>query len=141
VAAAAEKAAAAKKAEEAAKNPVAGFFSDVFSAVSAPFGAISDFARNYKDMRTADVLKQDGYFHCKANYEAASRGLGGVVTAMQMDSLRELTDAVRGRSSFTDYKNDMSANALGLERGYSGRYSSAQEACADLRPNGLPDKY
>lgn len=37
-------------------------------------GAIDDFWRNYNDMRNANTIGGDKYFHCKANCEAARRG-------------------------------------------------------------------
>jgi len=37
-------------------------------------GAVGDFVGNYMDMREANTIGADRYFHCKANCEAAKRG-------------------------------------------------------------------
>lgn len=36
--------------------------------------AFGDFLRNYEDMKDANTIGADKYFHYKANYEASSRG-------------------------------------------------------------------
>ena len=135
---------ASSKVQSAAPpKPAAGLLSKIGAALAAPFGAVTDFARNFQDMKAANVINADGYFHCKANYEAASRGYLGAVTASYLDAGREITDAIRGKSSFEAFSSDMAANRQGLHAGMGigGKAQSAEEACGSLRPNGLSTKY
>ena len=55
-------------------------------------GAAYDFSKNYYDMRQANFLKSDKYFHAKANFQAAQRGPGGVFFAEHFSNLREIWD-------------------------------------------------
>lgn len=41
------------------------------------FGAASDMYKNYNDMKEDNVIGNDDYFHCKANYESTQRGKWG----------------------------------------------------------------
>jgi len=43
------------------------------SGIGEVFGAIGDFAGNYQDMRDANTVGADKYFHCKANCQASKR--------------------------------------------------------------------
>ena len=55
-------------------------------------GAIDDFLFNYSNMREADTISADKYFHCKANCEAARRGASGKAVACFISDTRELWD-------------------------------------------------
>ncbi|NXI53211.1 SAA protein, partial [Chloroceryle aenea] len=44
-------------------------------------GGAWDMLRAYKDMREANYINADKYFHARGNYEAAQRGPGGVWAA------------------------------------------------------------
>ncbi|SOB59839.1 protein of unknown function [Pseudodesulfovibrio profundus] len=56
----------------------------------------SDFVRNYTDMREANTVGADKYFHCKANYEASKRGPGGKAAAWTLSEARELYGQLKG---------------------------------------------
>lgn len=47
------------------------------SPFSQAKGALSDMYKNYKYMRKDNVIGNDDYFHCKANFEATQRGKWG----------------------------------------------------------------
>lgn len=104
-------------------------------------GGFFDLGKNYIDMRTANTKNADKYFHCKANYESTRRGNFGESLAKGLSNMREAF----GQKIKGDPKDDMiadqAANKLGRTRAKSSDYESAQDACADLRPNGLHKKY
>jgi RHS repeat-associated protein len=55
-------------------------------------GVLGDFWGNYDDMRTANTVGADKFFHCMANCEASRRGVGGLQTASDISELREWFD-------------------------------------------------
>ena len=72
-------------------------------------GAIGDFIRNYREMRKANTIGADKYFHSKANCDAAKRGKIGELVAKGISDLREFTDlfkkyATENRKDFTATK-------------------------------------
>jgi len=103
--------------------------------------AYLDFWDNYWDMRKANTLKSDKYFHCKANYEASKRGKKGEKTAKTLSDLREWTDHYISGDSQKDNSEDQQANKYGRNAAISGKFKSAKEACTIYRPNGLDEKY
>ena len=53
----------------------------LFAGVFAPFvkqaaEGTSDFIRKYSDVKEANTIGADKYFHCKADYEAPKHGPG-----------------------------------------------------------------
>jgi uncharacterized protein RhaS with RHS repeats len=46
----------------------------LFSTSRQVANALGAFARNYRDMRQANTIDSDLYFHCMANCEAANEG-------------------------------------------------------------------
>lgn len=64
-------------------------------AVSQILGAVEDFVRNHFDMREANTIGGDKYFHCVANCQAAQRGSVGAATASFLSNLREWLDLNR----------------------------------------------
>lgn len=109
------------------------------------YGGTKDMWRNYKDMREANwkVEGTDKFFHAKANYEAATRGLGGRHAAAVISNAREIAqfpvDIVktafnknrRFSDVVADYKADQAANRWGRNGGDPNKY----------RPSSLPQKY
>jgi RHS repeat-associated protein len=101
-------------------------------------GTGSDFWRNYSDMRDANTINADKFFHCMANCEGASRGWAGVQTAEDISETREWVDEhVKGDPRWA-CDQDRAANAHGRRRQPPG---SCQNVCAPLRPPGLPPRY
>lgn len=74
-------------------------------------GAMGDFLRNYKDMRDANYIGGDKYFHCKANCEATKRGPLGEATAEVISDARELIDHYIKNDSAESCEEDQKAKA------------------------------
>ncbi|HYE37988.1 RHS repeat-associated core domain-containing protein [Methylocaldum sp.] len=106
----------------------------------AVVGATGDFLGNYKDMRDANTIGADKYFHCKANCEATHRGKSGEATACTISDAREWFDQnVKG-----DPASASAADQIANTSGRSGANSSPMSCelvCAPFRPNGLPANY
>lgn len=103
--------------------------------------ATKDFVKNWIDMRNANTIDSDKYFHCKANYEATKRGNSGQKTAEYLSDRREMYG--RGKNDYTlkDEVQDREANLYGREAAKSNKYKSAQDACSVYRVKGLNEKY
>nr|XP_037855525.1 serum amyloid A-1 protein [Chlorocebus sabaeus] len=86
--------------------------------------------RAYSDMREADYINADKYFHARGNYDAAQRGPGGVWAAEVISNAREDIQKLLGRGA-EDTLADQAAN----EWGRSGKDPN------HFRPAGLPEKY
>ncbi|MET4899010.1 RHS repeat-associated core domain-containing protein, partial [Sphingomonadaceae bacterium jetA1] len=132
-------------------------------AVLAPFRAgdeaakaAGDFRRNYQDMREANTIGGDKYFHCKANCEAASRGAVGERVAEKISNVREITDQrIKGdprSASVADQAANRQGRAAGSEAasrnmspipGAQDRLAPnvCRAGCDSLRPRGLDDRY
>lgn len=104
-------------------------------------GAFTDFMKNYLDMRAADTIDADKYFHCKANYQASSRGWHGDETARNLSEKRESYGQSYKNENNIDRTQDLIANGHGRHAARSEKYQSAEEACAIFRPKGLDEKY
>lgn len=85
------------------------------------FGTLApviDFGRNYADMYIKNLNPSDKFFHCKANYEAASRGGYGGAIAAELGNLREWFDRkIKGDSQ--------EASDADLRANFRGRYGQA----------------
>ena len=113
------------------------------------YKAVNVFIRNYNDMKEANTIGADKYFHSKANCEASQLGDFGEITAKAISDLRELTDSFKNvhlkgmteAESAKDSADDEKANKYGRNQGRN----NLNENCGDLveiyRPNGLPTKY
>lgn len=112
-------------------------------------GTISDFIKNYNDMRDANTIGADKYFHSKANCDGSKRGELGEVVAKAISDLREFTDLfknvlVKGMTiaeSIRDSKEDQEANRYGREQGRKYPNQSSSESVEVYRPKGLPERY
>ena len=105
----------------------------------SPFETASDFYQNYTDMREANTIGVDKYFHCKANCEATRRGSVASWIACKISNVREIVDQrIKGdlRSASVD---DQKANHHGRNQANSS--GSCAQVCAVSRPNGLDSKY
>jgi hypothetical protein len=108
-------------------------------AVNQAVGAASDFVGNYKDMRDANTVGADKYFHCKANCEASSRGSVGDKTACLLSDSREWVDQnIKGDPPSASVL-DQSANTFGRSHAAAG--GGCAVICGIYRPNGLPSQY
>ena len=118
-------------------------------ALEQIIGSISDFIKNYKDMKEADTYFADKYFHAKANCEAAQRGELGRIVAIVISEVREFTDSflniIRKKmtieDSIKDIKEDQEANKYGREQGQKNPNAESRVLVDKYRPKGLNDKY
>lgn len=114
-------------------------------------GATNDMVSEYYNMKNHGYKKLDDYHHCKANYNAASRGPWGYNTAKFLGDAKEQFDFYRNQiykgldnnQATIDRQHDLNVNAIGRLRGDSGLYDSAEEACAEYRLQNpsFPKKY
>lgn len=103
-------------------------------------GALSDFTRNYNNMRAANTVGADKYFHCKANCEATRRGMSGEALACTISDTREWTDQNVKFDPASASLADQAANALGRSEALASS-RSCSDVCSGFRPRGLPARY
>jgi hypothetical protein len=106
----------------------------------------SSFSRNYADMRDANTIGADKYFHCKANCEASSLGDTGESVARTISNGREIVDQRLKGDPRSASLADQRANVAGRSAGRrirEGRSEAHQctAACDHFRPNGLSKRY
>ncbi|KAM4846993.1 serum amyloid A-5 protein-like [Thomomys bottae] len=89
-----------------------------------------DMWRAYSDMKEANWIGADKYFHARGNYDAAQRGPGGAWAAEVISDARENFQGFLSRGH-EDVAEDQKANQWGR----SGQDPN------HFRPSGLPDKY
>ena len=112
-------------------------------------GALQDMSRNYFDMRRDNTVGADDYFHCKANYEAASRGTWGEATAQIVGDAKESIDywdnqfrkGLTLKQAAVDRIHDKEINKIGRQSAQTGLYSNSRDACNLFRVNGVNEKY
>ena len=112
-------------------------------------GTISDFIRNYNDMKEANTIGADKYFHSKANCDGSKRGELGATVAKAISDFREFTDLFKNvllkgmtiAESLEDSKTDQEANEYGREQGRKYPNQDSRESVKIYRPNGLPERY
>jgi RHS repeat-associated protein len=101
----------------------------------------TDMIGIYFEMRDANWLHSDKYFHCKANCQAAQQGPGGAVAACVIGDTREVWDlAVKGYPPFDSF-NDLLANHYGRTQGESNPNLPCDLICIGYRPAGLPPQF
>ena len=96
-------------------------------------GAMGDFMRNYNEMRAANRIGADKYFHCKANCEATRRGPMGESTATGISNLRELADEKIKGDSAAACRADQAANAFGRSQSLASS-SACSVICGAFGP-------
>ena len=120
------------------------------SPIQQIVGAIGDMSSNYFDMKKDNTINGDDYFHCKANYEAASRGDIGAKTAKLLEDVKEnywdywdnqFRKGLTRSQADLDKRHDKRVNKIGRQRAQSGLYSDSRDACNSYRVNGINDKY
>lgn len=107
--------------------------------------AAYDFTKNYMDMKNANWLESDKYFHSKANFDASRRGAGGEFFSIHFSNLREITDQRIKGDSKSESEADQEANDYGRSRAKEYRKKQGKvnykETIPKYRPKSLPDKY
>lgn len=118
-------------------------------ALEQIWGTVNDFINNYNDMKDANTIGADKYFHSKANCEAAQRGEVAEMIAKGISDLREFTDLFKNvlikgmtiKESLEDSAGDQEANKYGRAQGRTNPNKASKILVDIYRPNGLPDKY
>ncbi|KAM9764031.1 serum amyloid A protein [Dama dama] len=111
----------------------------LLSFLGEAFEGAKDMWRAYRDMREANYIGADKYFHARGNYDAAQRGPGGAWAAKVISDAREgiqrFTDPLFKGTSSGKGREDSAADQFANEWGRSGKDPN------HFRPSGLPDKY
>ena len=100
--------------------------------------ALWDFWKNYSNMRKANTIGADQYFHCMANCQAAKEGPVGKGVAEIISEGRELFDEYIKGDPRSACDKDRAANRRGREGDLT---KPCKQVCAPLRPRGLDPKY
>jgi RHS repeat-associated protein len=109
-------------------------------------GGVSDFVDTYSEMRDANWVNSDKYFHSKANFKASLRGPGGRYAAEKMSNLREISDQYLMGDSRASSVADQRANSYGRSQAQKLSYFryynlTYKDALPQFRPSNLPKKY
>ncbi len=99
------------------------------------------FYQNYVDMRDANTIGADKYFHCKANCQGARQGPVGNVLSGAISETRELSDQYLKDDTPQSCDEDRSANYQGRSEGAESRETTCESACSEYRPPTLPGRY
>jgi hypothetical protein len=103
--------------------------------------ATDKFINNYQDMRDANTIGADKYFHCKANCEAAQVSDISSGVAKIISDAREWADQnIKGDPEVAS-QQDQEANYYGREQGSNNLDTPCTDICQPFRPNGLDSKY
>jgi RHS repeat-associated protein len=121
-----------------AASESSGGFRNNFNSI---FGATSSFLNNYNDMRDANTIGADKYFHCKANCQAAQLGQTGIDTAKIISNTREWVDMNIKGDPVSASTADQAANLFGRTQGAQNPNGQCGQLCSPFRPNGLDPKY
>ena len=116
-------------------------FNQIKESLRQRIGAINAFRRNYFNMRKANTIGADKYFHCIANCEAAQLGETGAATAGSISNYRELFDFYIKGSTISDTLADQEANNFGREQGLSNPDGMCPVICDSYRPDELAPEY
>jgi RHS repeat-associated protein len=102
------------------------------------FGGTGDLYRNYQNMRDANTIGADKYFHCMGHCEASRRGIGGRDASELIGEGRELFDEhVKG-----DSRSECDADRRANKQGRDGDPNKpCKDVCSSLRPSGLDPWY
>lgn len=132
-------------------NYIQGIINDIVSLedpLNTLWQTISIFISNYNQMKEANTIGADKYYHAKANCEAAQRGIVGSTIAKAISDLREYTDNYRNihekkyslEKSLKDIKEDQEANNEGRASGREYPTIDPVELLKHRIPNGLPEE-
>jgi hypothetical protein len=110
---------------------------------------INIFWDNYQQMKQANTIGADDYFHSKANAEAAQLGETGESTAKFISDAQEFFDYYNNlhlkklslEATIQDAAKDQRANAFGREQGRNNPHAEARDLVEPLRPEGLDERY
>lgn len=107
------------------------------------------FWENYQDMKEANTIGADKYFHSKANAEAAQLGKTDKEVADFISRAREvvdfwkylLRDKMEVEAIIEDMNKDLKANTYGRKVGRENPDAPVKDLIKIYRPEGLDEKY
>jgi uncharacterized protein RhaS with RHS repeats len=99
------------------------------------------FIQNYREMRAANTIGADKYFHCMANCQSSRQGPVGVGLSIAISEGRELTDQYIKGDSAAACNADRAANDAGRNTGAKNPGTACTSICSGFRPAGLPSQY
>jgi RHS repeat-associated protein len=99
------------------------------------------FVRNYENMREANTIGADKFFHCKANCEASQQSDVAEETAEVISDTREWVDEKVKGDPASASAADQAANRYGRQEGKANPEKSCTILCDKFRPKGLNKKY
>lgn len=134
------------------KNYILGMYNDYKSLenpVDTTLYTLGCFLTNYFEMKDANTIGADKYFHARANYNAAQQGIVGSTVAKLFSDLREYSDSYRNTHkkgysfelSQKDIEEDQQANAEGRKLGRQYPVTPAYNTLKHFMPKGFPDRY
>ena len=111
-----------------------------------PYGPVTNtvlkFTDNYSNMRDANTIGADKYFHCMANCQSArSEGVVGQGVSKLISETRELTDENIKGTSREACDADRQANDTGRNGGKDFKNTTCSNICGGYRPKGLNPRY
>ena len=127
---------------------------EVNDEINQTFGALNSFNKNYHDIKEANTIGADKYFHAKANCQASQYGKIGEKISSKISDFREDVDLEKNKHKkrkdgtkmtpterLIDYRDDHSANLYGRLQGWQNPNIDCRILIDKYRPNGLDDKY
>jgi hypothetical protein len=114
--------------------------SDAQGLAPASLCVAVSFWRNYQNMRTANTINADKYFHCKTNCEAAQCSKDAYKLACTISNTREWFDMNIKGDPKSASDADQDANRYGRGWGANTKLDCSF-ACKPYRPRGLNTKY
>ena len=105
------------------------------------FCAFEALGRNYRDMRRANWLDSDKYFHCKGNCEATRCGPSGEACACFISNAREVFDLLFKGDPPMQSLEDLIANAVGWSSSKANPRTACSVNCQMFRPRNLPAEF
>ena len=109
---------------------------NLYGLLSAP----SNFSTNYQNMRDANTIGADKYFHCMANCQSSKEGFLGLLTAHAISDTREWVDQNIKNDPVAASVADQNANHHGQFHGFTSQ-NSCRSSCDIFRPSALDGKY
>lgn len=122
---------------------------EVLEDLKQIYKTLGIFWDNYNDMKEANTIGADKYFHSKANAEAAQLGETAEKTAKLISDIRESIDVYKNilvkkmsfEETMKDGKSDLEANEYGRKIGREHPSGSMEEFLNRYRPKDLDDKF
>ncbi len=106
--------------------------------ITEPYRAVKDLWSSYQNMRQANTIGADKYFHCTGHCEASREGPWGLAVSRSIGDGREMYGFVVKGDSWAECRADLMANEAGRS---ASPGMPCREACNQFRPTGLDAQY